>query len=206
MLDNKYPITQQFKNSDMHNSPVRFFSYDLSELRFKANAARHQSLRTRLYSNNFRTSNKLPFRIIKNTSVKPEPLGKINIKLNKEGVEMNNAIKRRKESQKQHEQIQNRIKHLQDAERREIFKAQRIQAQIDKFNTIRKVKSEYMQKRKEDMYKYKVQQELKKKQVKDMKNSILDNLKLKKEEILVKNRKLMEEVLRENDQMKLKKK
>ena len=63
-----------------------------------------------------------------------------------------------------------------------------------------------MQKRKEDMYKYKVQQELKKKQVKDMKNSILDNLKLKKEEILVKNRKLMEEVLRENDQMKLKKK
>ena len=119
MLDNKYPITQQFKNSDMHNSPVRFFSYDLSELRFKANAARHQSLRTRLYSNNFRTSNKLPFRIIKNTSVKPEPLGNINIKLNKEGVEMNNAIKRRKESQKQHEQIQNRIKHLQDAERRE---------------------------------------------------------------------------------------
>ena len=63
-----------------------------------------------------------------------------------------------------------------------------------------------MQKRKEDMYKYKVQQELKKKQVKDMKNSILENLKLKKEEILVKNRKLMEEVLRENDQMKLKKK
>ena len=63
-----------------------------------------------------------------------------------------------------------------------------------------------MQKRKEDMYKYKVQQELKKKQVKDMKNTILDNLKLKKEEILVKNRKLMEEVLRENDQMKLKKK
>ena len=63
-----------------------------------------------------------------------------------------------------------------------------------------------MQKRKEDMYKYKVQQELKKKHVKDMKNTILENLKLKKEEILVKNRKLMEEVLRENDQMKLKKK
>ena len=63
-----------------------------------------------------------------------------------------------------------------------------------------------MQKRKEDMYIYRVQQELKKKQVKDMKNSILGNLKLKKEEILVKNRKLMEEVLRENDQMKLKKK
>ena len=56
------------------------------------------------------------------------------------------------------------------------------------------------------MYIYRVQQELKKKQVKDMKNSILGNLKLKKEEILVKNRKLMEEVLRENDQMKLKKK
>ena len=63
-----------------------------------------------------------------------------------------------------------------------------------------------MQKRKEDMYIYRVQQELKKKHVKDMKNTILDNLKLKKEEILVKNRKLMEEVLRENDQMKLKKK
>ena len=63
-----------------------------------------------------------------------------------------------------------------------------------------------MQKRKEDMYKYRVQQELKKKHVTDMKNTILENLKLKKEEILVKNRKLMEEVLRENDQMKLKKK
>jgi len=127
----------------------------------------------------------MPFKIIKG-NVRPEPAGKINVRLNKEGIEMNNAIKRRKESQKQHEIVQNRIKRLQEIERRESIKVERIKAQIDKFNVIRKVQSEYLQRRKEDIEKYRQEQDLKKLEVRAFKDNIANNLKLKKEEVLIK--------------------
>lgn len=47
-----------------------------------------------------------------------------------------------------------------------------MQEQIDRFNSVRKVKSEYIQKRMEDMENYKLEQEMKKNQVKVFKESI----------------------------------
>lgn len=58
------------------------FSYDLSELKFRAaNLGRGKSLRNKLaaYQLRSKTNASLPFKIIKNNNVKPEPLGKINV-------------------------------------------------------------------------------------------------------------------------------
>lgn len=103
----------------------------------------------------------VPFKILNKKEISPLRPGRVGVKLNKEGIEMLNAIKRRKESQKQHDTIINRIKHLQEAERKENFKMQQIQTQIEKFNAIkygfvhidkftnylnRKTQSEFLQK------------------------------------------------------------
>ena len=42
------------------------------------------------------------------------PPPKLNLRLNKEGVEMVRAIKRRKETQNQYDILANRIKHLKE--------------------------------------------------------------------------------------------
>ena len=85
---------------------------------------------------------------------------------------MINAMRRRKESQKQHEVIQNRIRRLQDLERRENLQMEKIKSQMEKFNVIRKVQSEYMQKRNEAIEKSRIEIESKKKEVKHFKEQI----------------------------------
>ena len=73
---------------------AKFFSYDLSELRNRAAFGRHHSLRDRFSRQLHRNNHSVPFKILKNLK-KPEPMGKINVKLNKEGVEMINAVRRK---------------------------------------------------------------------------------------------------------------
>ena len=57
--------------------------------------------------------------------------------MNKEGIEMVHAVKRRKETQKQHEILANRIRHLNEIDRKENFKMRKIKNEIDKFNKIK---------------------------------------------------------------------
>lgn len=85
---------------------------------------------------------------------------------------MINAVRRRKESQKQHDIILNRIKRLQDLERRENLQMHKIKSQMERFNTIRKVQSEYFQKRSEAMELTRQEQEAKKREVKMFKDKI----------------------------------
>mmetsp|Transcript_15469 Transcript_15469/g.13506 ORF Transcript_15469/g.13506 Transcript_15469/m.13506 type:complete len:196 (-) Transcript_15469:23-610(-) len=119
---------------------------------------------------------------------------------------MVNAIKRRKETKKQHEVLANRIKHLQAVDKKENFEMKKIKTQIDKFNNIRKVKSQYEQKRREVLDYQKKEQDVKYKAAQMFKQQIQESIRIKREELLIKNKLIMEEVMREQDQAKMKKK
>lgn len=157
------------------------------------------SRRTRVLKKN---NTALPFKILP----KAEKYKKLNIKLNREGVEMVNAVRRRKESQKQHEILQNRIRHLNDVERRENLQMIRIKTQIQKFNDIRKVQSEYSHKRNEVLENSRREEKEKYQAAQVFKNRIKENIKQKREEMLIRNKMIMEEVIRESDQAKSKNK
>lgn len=79
---------------------------------------------------------------------------------------------------------------------------QKIKSQIDKFNNIRKVQSEYLQKRKEVIEKDKREKEEKRKEVRTLKDQIQNSIKVKRQELFYKNREIMEEVMRDTAQAK----
>lgn len=119
---------------------------------------------------------------------------------------MVNAVKRRKETQRQHEILENRIKHLQAIEKKENDRMKKIQTQIEKFNLIRKVRSEYFQKRNEMKEKFKEEQNQKYKAAQSYKKHIQQSIRQKREDLVVRNRRIMEEMMRNQDLYKLKKK
>jgi hypothetical protein len=128
------------------------------------------------------------------------------VKLNRDGVEMVNAVKRRKESQLQHDTVVNRIKHLQDLERKKAQQIKQIKDKMDRFKQIRIVQSQYLLKRNEILKKSREEKDKKKYEVKLFKQQIESNIRIQREEVQTRNRLLMEEVLRETDLAKIKKK
>ncbi|CAI2378208.1 unnamed protein product [Moneuplotes crassus] len=174
------------------------FSYDLSEMR---DHIRNKSFLAKRKKKN---SNLLPFIILSKKDKSPSK--KLNLKLKKEGIEMVNAVKRRKETQRQHKILENRIKHLQVIEKKENDRMKKIQSQIEKFNLIRKVRSEYFQKRIEMKEKFKEEQDQKYKAAQSYKKQIEQSIKQKRQDLVIRNRRIMEEIMRNQDLYKLKKK
>ena len=86
------------------------------------------------------------------------------------------------------------------------MKWNKIKSQIEKFNSIRKVKSEYEQKRREVIENSKKEQDEKYKAAQVFKYQIEESIRQKRKEVLIKNKRIMEEVLRHQDQAKLRKK
>lgn len=149
-------------------------------------------------------ASQLPFIIL--TKKDKIPNRKLNIKHKKEGIEMLNAVRRRKETKNNYEILANRIKHLKAAERKENSKIRKIQSQIEKCNLVRKVRSEYLNIRSEIQEKERKEQDEKYKQAQSYKKAIQESIKQKRLDLITKNRKIMEEILRDQDLHKMKKK